>query len=131
MQGLKGVWVKNRGVKIVKSGCVRKNCGYFSNGATLEIPFFKNNFAFRSFSVSFFFRSNKDGGGFIFNGCAASSRWSLSAGYRGRYVTTKMNDVNKQLDVGTNVSFLVSNVFIYSQADFHILCKQCSLCMHA
>ncbi|KAI0238969.1 hypothetical protein LSAT2_010280 [Lamellibrachia satsuma] len=102
VQGLKGVWVKNHGVKIVKSGCVRKNCGYFSNGATLEIPFFKNNFAFRSFSVSFFFRSNKDGGGFIFNGCAASSRWSLSAGYRGRYVTTKMNDVNKQLDVGTN-----------------------------
>ena len=92
VQGLKGLWVKNNGVKIVQSGCVHKNCGYFSYAATLEIPFFTSNFAFRSFAVSFFFKSKTGFDGFLWNGCPVESGSSLSIATDYNVLMIRMND---------------------------------------
>ena len=92
VQGLGGLWVKNDGVQIIKTGCVHKRCGYFHNGAKLEVPFFKNNFAFRSFSVSFFFWSENGNDGFMWNGCPAASGSSLSIATDWNVLLMSMND---------------------------------------
>ena len=80
VQGTNGVHVNNNGVNVVETGCLRKKCGQFVEGATLDIPYFYNNIAFKPFSVSFFYRSHARMNGFMWNGCPSESGSSLSIG---------------------------------------------------
>ena len=98
MQGMNGLRLKNNGVTITSRGCLHGKCGSFSRGATLEIPFFNNRLTYRSFSVSFFFRSKTGRDGFLSNSCQPMSILSLWDGWRVTSVST--------LSIGTYNSFL-------------------------
>ena len=80
VQGSNGMYVNNHGVNVVDTGCVHQNCGNFSDGATLDIPYFYDNFAFNAFSVSFFYRSQARMNGFMWNGRMSWLGSSLSIG---------------------------------------------------
>ncbi|KAK2157096.1 hypothetical protein NP493_1914g00021 [Ridgeia piscesae] len=82
MQGMNGLRLKNNGVTITSRGCLHGKCGSFSRGATLEIPFFNNRLTYRSFSVSFFFRSKTGRDGFLSNSCQPMSILWLWDGWK-------------------------------------------------
>ena len=103
MHGMNGLKVRNKGVAITSRGCLHGKCGYFRRGATLEIPFFRNRLTYRSFSVSFLFRSKTGRDGFLSNSChdystlallddlKLPSRSSLSIGTDDSVINIKMN----------------------------------------
>ena len=58
IRGSRGVWVSNKGVSVIneRGVCKWKRCGYFNGNASLQIPFFSNNFQnHKQFSLSFFY----------------------------------------------------------------------------
>ena len=134
MQGMNGLKVKNKGVAITSRGCMHGKCGYFSRGATLEIPFFKKRLTYRSFSVSFFFRSETGRDGFLSNSChdfstlalwddlKLPSRSSLSIATDNSVINIKMNykefalsttaltvRIHHSINMFLNVLFLIPN----------------------
>ena len=59
LQGSKGIYVANHGVKVVSSGCFSGHCGYFNGHSYLSIPFFTNNYQKNGFSVSFIYNAEE------------------------------------------------------------------------
>ena len=103
LQGTKGIYVANHGVKLVSGDCVNGHCGLFNGHSYLSIPFFMGNYQKNGFSVSFFYATEEADAtmDLITNLCVQSTSGtaSLDISLFNRTVTTEVENVQKKRSV--------------------------------